>query len=238
MEEFQNYYETDDQDVNKEIAGLLSFIMAVGPSAGVILLSSSQKPSGVGAGDVQRLFNRFRDNHGVRFALKCGNRVVSEAILGGDAYAEGFDASALPNAKAYRGVGILYGHSDDTSMVRTYLAEHPDAEKILLAARKHREAAGTLSGYAAGELVAREVRDALADVRSVFAAGEKGLHWQTISARLAQRLPEHYADTTPEAISALLRPHVRSVDVKVSGAVLKGARLDAIDTAIKARKTA
>jgi hypothetical protein len=33
-----------------EIADLLSFIMAVGPSAGVILLSSSQKPSGIGAG--------------------------------------------------------------------------------------------------------------------------------------------------------------------------------------------
>jgi len=38
MEEFQNYFETDDQDVNKEIAALLSFIMAVGPSAGVIIL--------------------------------------------------------------------------------------------------------------------------------------------------------------------------------------------------------
>src|SRR5947199_452637 len=141
MEEFQNYFETDDQDVNKEIAALLSFVMAVGPSAGVIILSSSQKPSGVGAGDVARLFNRYRDNHAVRFALKCGNRVVSEAILGGDAYAEGFDASALPNGKPYRGVGILYGHSDDTSIVRTYLAEHTDAEKILIAARKHREAA-------------------------------------------------------------------------------------------------
>jgi hypothetical protein len=70
--------------------------MAQGPSAGVILLDSSQKPSGVGAGDVGRLFNRFRDNHQVRFALRCGNRLVSEAVLGGDAYAEGYDASALP----------------------------------------------------------------------------------------------------------------------------------------------
>jgi hypothetical protein len=238
MEEFQNYFETDDQDINKEIAGLLSFIMAVGPSAGVILLSSSQKPSGVGAGDVSRLFNRFRDNHAVRFALKCGNRVVSEAILGGDAYQEGFDASTLPTGDRYRGVGILHGASDNTPIVRTYLADHEDAERILTAARRHREAAGLLTGYAAGEQITRELRDGLADVRAVFHPGEKGLHWQTIAARLAERHPEHYADATPEAISALLRSHVRSVDVKVAGVVLKGVRLDAIDAAIKARKTA
>ena len=52
MEEFQVYFETEDQAVNKEIAAKLSRIQAVGPSAGVIIESSSQKPSGVGAGDV------------------------------------------------------------------------------------------------------------------------------------------------------------------------------------------
>ncbi|AVT32466.1 cell division protein FtsK [Plantactinospora sp. BC1] len=238
LEEFQTYFETDDQDVNKEIAGLLSFIMAVGPSAGVIILSSSQKPSGVGAGDVARLFNRYRDNHAVRFALKCGNRVVSEAILGGDAYAEGFDASTLPNGRDYRGVGILYGASDDTATVRTYLADHTDAEKILSAARKHRERAGTLTGDAAGETVAREVRDVLADVRAAFHPGEPGLHWTTIAARLAERMPEHYADLTADAASALLREHVPSVSVKVRGTVNRGARLKDLDDAINRRKSA
>jgi S-DNA-T family DNA segregation ATPase FtsK/SpoIIIE len=205
MEEFQVYYETDDQDVNKHIAGLLSFIMAVGPSAGVIILSSSQKPSGVGSGDVQRLFNRYRDNHAVRFALKCGNRIVSEAILGGDAYAEGYDASGLPNGVEYRGVGYLYGLTDDTPTVRTYHVTAVDAETILLAARKHREAAGTLTGQAAGEDVARQVRDVLRDVHGVYHAGEAWVSWQQLAARLAEQLPEHYADITPEAISAQVR---------------------------------
>jgi S-DNA-T family DNA segregation ATPase FtsK/SpoIIIE len=238
MEEFQTYYETDDQDVNKEIAALLSFIMAVGPSAGVVILSSSQKPSGVGAGDVGRLFNRYRDNHAVRFALKCGNRVVSEAVLGGDAYAEGYDASALPSGKQYAGVGILYGHSDDTATVRTYLADHEDAEKILTAARRHREAVGTLTGDAAGEKITREVRDTLADVRSVFLPGENGLHWAIVAERLADRLAEHYADITSDAASALLRGHVPSVVVKVKGEAARGCRLADLDTAIGRRKAA
>ncbi|MEU0557430.1 cell division protein FtsK [Dactylosporangium sp. NPDC006015] len=238
MEEFQVYYELDSQEQNKEIAALLSYIMAVGPSAGVILLSSSQKPSGVGAGDVGRLFNRYRDNHAVRFALKCGNRIVSEAILGGEAYSEGYDASALPNGPQYRGVGYMYGASDDTPTVRTYLADHSDAEKILTAARKHRQAAGTLSGAAIGETITRDMRDTLADVRSVFLAGENGLHWATIAARLTETLPEHYADITADAISAQLRDRVPSVNVKVRGEVLKGARVSDVDSAIQRRKSA
>jgi S-DNA-T family DNA segregation ATPase FtsK/SpoIIIE len=205
VEEFQVYFELDDQDTNKEIAGLLSFIMAVGPSAGVILLSSSQKPSGVGAGDVARLFNRFRDNHAVRFALKCGNRVVSEAVLGGDAYSEGFDASALPIGPEYRGVGYLYGLTDHTPTVRCHLADQQDAERIVAAARRYREAAGTLTGHAAGEDMTREARDLLADVDSVFYAGEAWISWEKLAARLREQLPEQYADVTKESVSSQVR---------------------------------
>jgi hypothetical protein len=236
MEEFQVYYELDDKEANTEIASLLSFIMAVGPSSGVILVSSSQKPSGIGAGQaVQQLFNRYRDNHAVRFALKCGNRVVSEAILGGDAYAEGFDAAALPLGPEYLGVGYLYGLSDETPTVRTHLADAQDAEKILLAARRHREAAGTLSGMAAGEDVAREARDVLADVVRVFAhLGRPAIQWQALAAILAEEVPEAYAGSTSESISALVRAEgVPSEDVKVEGVNLKGCKRAAVEAAIE-----
>jgi hypothetical protein len=240
MEEFQVYYELDDQDTNKEVAGLLSYIMAVGPSAGVIILSSSQKPSGVGAGDVQRLFNRYRDNHAVRFALKCGSRDVSMAVLGGDAYQEGYDASAIPVGEEYRGVGILYGYSDDAPMVRTYLATGEDAQKILAAARRHREALGTLTGMAAGEDVARQVRDVLADVRGVYYAGEAWISWPQIATRLREQLPEHYADVTADAISAQCRAlNVESKngrDKSDDNRVVKGAHVAAVEAAIKRRQ--
>lgn len=240
MEEFQLYYELADKDAVSEIADLLSKIMAVGPSAGVVLIGASQKPSGVGAGDVGRLFNRFRDNFAVRFALKCGNRIVSDAILGGDAYAEGYDASALPLGKEYLGVGILYGQSDETPIVRTFLATGEDAQTILKAARAHREAAGTLTGQAAGEDVTREYRDVLRDVHGVFYAGEAWVSWTQIAARLAEQLPEHYADVTGEAISAQLRAlQVESKngrDKSDDNRVVKGAHVAAIVRAMK-RKT-
>ncbi|MQA96599.1 MAG: cell division protein FtsK [Streptosporangiales bacterium] len=238
MEEFQTYFELPDQEANKEIANLLSFIMAVGPSSGVTILSSSQKPSGIGAGDVQRLFNRYRDNHAVRFALKCGNRVVSDAILGGDAYAEGYDASTLPVGDEYRGVGYLYGASDATPTVRTFLADHQHAEKILTAARRLRERAGTIAGYAAGEDTGIATLDVLADVLDAFGA-DRALHWNELADRLAAQLPDRWADAGAESISAQCRQlGVRSVDVKRSGAVLKGCRRDAVEAAQSGRDNA
>lgn len=205
-EEFQVYYELADPKASEEIAALMSEIMALGPSAGVIILSSSQKPSGIGASqNVVRLFTRYRDNHAVRFALKCGSRQVSEAILGTEAYGEGYDATALPVGDEYRGVGILYGASDVVPTVRTYFADGPDAEKILLAARQFREAAGLLTGEAAGEEMARQARDVLNDVRNVFYAGKATISWPALAARLKDTYPEAYADITPEAISAMVR---------------------------------
>ena len=224
MEEFQNYFELPDQKLNSQIADLLSFIMAVGPSSGVLIESLSQKPSGVGAGDVQRLFNRYRDNHTVRFALKCGNRVVSDAILGGDAYSEGFDAAALPIGREYLGVGYLYGAADHTPTVRTYLADAEDTEKIVTAARVLRERAGTLQGFAAGEDTGTPARDVLADLLAVLGS-EAGQHWPVLADRLAVQFPGRWADATAEAVSAQCRDlGVPSVDVKVSGVVRKGCR--------------
>lgn len=240
LEEFQVYFETVDQEFNKKVAQKLARIQAVGPSAGVVILSSSQKPSGVGAGDVGRLFNRFRDNHQVRFALKCGSRDVSMAVLSGDAYQEGYDASSLPAGDEYRGVGILYGASNTTPTVRTLLADHKAAEEILLAARKYRERAGTLSGLAAGEDMAREYRDVLADVRGVFYAGEAWISWPQIAQRLSDELPEHYADVTAEAISAQARalkvPSVDGRDKAQGNKVVKGAKVAAVDAALERRR--
>ena len=226
MEEFQVYFELADQKKNQAAAELLSFIIAVGPSSALVLLDLSQKPSGVGAGDVARLFNRFRDNHAVRFALKCGSRIVSEAVLGTEAYGEGHDAAALP--KEAKGVGILYGASDETPTVRTYLADHADAAKILAAARAHRDRAGTVTGYAAGAGSDAAASDILADARAVFGA-DNGLHWDTLADRLARQFPQRYADATAESVSAACRARgVPSADVRFppgrAGAVRKGCR--------------
>ena len=204
MEEFQCYFELEDQKLNKEFSRLLSIIGALGPAAGVILVSLSQKPSGVGAGDVQRLFNRYRDNHTIRFGLRCANRDVSNAVLGNEAYGEGYDCSGLPLGDEFKGIGILYGLTDDAPTVRTYLADGEDAEVICLAARKIREKARTLSGDALGVEAGEPESDIVADLLSVMEA-DAGLWWETAAERLEARYPMRHGDANAESVSAAAR---------------------------------
>ena len=237
MEEFQVYFELADQKINKEIAQLLAEIQAMGPAAGAILVSLSQKPSGVGAGDVQRLFNRYRDNHQLRFGLRCANRDVSNAVLGNEAYGEGYDCSGLPLGEEFRGVGILYGLTDEAPTVRTYLADGQDAEVICLAARKIREKARTLSGDALGVEVAEPGSDIVADLREVI-GGDVGLWWETAAERLAGRFPMRHADATAESVSAAARARgVPSTDVRWppgrAGTNRKGCRKPDLDAAAR-----
>lgn len=231
VEEFQNYFELPDQEANKTIAELLSFILAVGPSAGVIPVDMTQKPSGIGAGDVQRLFNRYRDNHTARVALKTGNRDVSIAILGTDAYSEGIDASTLP--KQAKGIGYLYGVTDDTPTVRFYLANAEDTERIIDAAYRLRQRAGTIAGFAAAEDTATAARDVLADVLAVFGP-DAGLQWAALADRLAARFADRWGGATADAVSAECRDlGVPSVDVKAAGTVRKGCRRSDVQAATR-----
>ena len=215
LEEFQCYFELDDQKLNKEFANLFARIGALGPSAGVILVGASQKPSGVGAGDVQRLFNRFRDNFIVRFALRCATRDVSMAVLGNESYGEGYDASGLPLGEEFKGIGILYALTDDAPTVRTYLADGEDAEVICLAARKIREKHRTLSGDALGVDVDPGDSDIISDLEEVFGA-DQGLWWEVAAERLASHFKSRYADITGEGLrSSCGARGVPSVDVRM-----------------------
>lgn len=43
----------------------------------------------------------------LRFGLRFGNRDVSNAVLGNQAYGEGYNAAALPFGDEFKGIGIL-----------------------------------------------------------------------------------------------------------------------------------
>lgn len=228
LDEFQELYDLGED--SKEFASLLVFLVKVAPAAGVSIIGSTQRPSGVGgAGVVGQQFTSFRDQFGVRFGLRTSSWQVSELCLGAGAYSEGLDTSTL--LPQYKGVGILRGASDESPTVRTFLADGSDAEKILTAARRLREQAGTLSGMAAGDDVSTPARDVLADVLQVF-GGDTGLQWQILAARLDAQVPDRWAETSAEAVSAECRKlGVPSVDVKQFGKALKGCRRGDVEAA-------
>lgn len=235
VDECQEYFDVGDKDQNKEIAGLMVFLVKVAPAAGYIVLDATQKPSGVGSGEVATQFTSFRDNHQTRFSLRTGSWNVSDMVLGSGAYSEGYDSSQL--LPEYKGVGILRGASDATPTVRTFLADAEDAEKILIRARELRVRAGTLTGMAAGDDARRPARDVLADVVTVFShLGRKQLQWERLALALAEADPAVYASETKDSVSALLRSEgVPNVAVRDGDSVRQGCRVDDVRQAIEKR---
>ncbi|OHV56489.1 cell division protein FtsK [Pseudofrankia sp. BMG5.36] len=234
LDEFQEFFATGTPAADAEIATLLVYLIRVAPAAGVIIGSATQRPSGIGSGDVAKKFTDYRDNHIVRFSLRTGSWQVSDLVLGAGAFSEGLDSSTL--TADHKGVGILRGASEESPTVRTFLADAQDAEHLTALGRTLRHHAGTLTGQAAGETIRRDERDVLTDAVSVFADGAPGLHWSDLAARLATAYPEHYRDVTAEVISAQLRAlGVPSVAVRRDGQVQKGARIAAIRDAQQRR---
>jgi S-DNA-T family DNA segregation ATPase FtsK/SpoIIIE len=249
LEEFQEYINTGAVELDEKISDLLVFLVKVGPAAGLILVSSTQKPSGLGSsGKVAKRFTDYRDQHQTRFALKTGSYQVSDAVLGAGAYSEGYDSSALPVGDEYRGVGILYDAPVPNATVRTYLADSQDAEKILTAARAMRQRLDLLDGMAAGQEVAIQARDPLADSLDALHDGEAWISWTQLAARLAEQSPDKYADTTPQALSNTLTGLGLSIESKNGrdlfdlndkgeGRVVKGVHRAALQRAIERRSS-
>jgi len=137
------------------------------------------------------------------------------AILGNESYGEGYDCSGLPLGEEYRGIGILYGLTDEAPTVRTYLADGEDAEVICMAARKIREKAGTLDGDAAGLVIDADESDIVADLAEVF-GGDPGLWWEVAAERLAASFPDRYADATGDSVrSSCAKRGVPTSDVRM-----------------------
>ena len=123
-------------------------------------------------------------------------------MLGRSSYKNGYKATAF-RTKTDAGLGWLKADGD-SQIVRTYYLDLPATERAAARARAIREQAGVLSGYALGLDGAQLPRSFAADVLSVFGTDAK-LRCSSIASRLAERIPQAYADITPAAVASQLR---------------------------------
>jgi S-DNA-T family DNA segregation ATPase FtsK/SpoIIIE len=204
-------------------AGLdAEFIIKIGPAFGVVLIIATQRP------DKASLPTGVSGNVSTRFCLKVMGQVENDMILGTSACKNGLRATTFrPEIDA--GLGYLLGAGPAPQVVRTFYLDMHTAERIATRARALREAAGTLTGFAA-EDAGEGPRDVLTDVLAVFSE-DAGLQWGDVAARLASRFPARWEGVTADGISAECRARdVRSVDVKSGGKALKGCRRADVET--------
>ncbi len=180
----------------KEFDSLASAMVKRGPALGIIPLLDTQRP------DAASLPSGIRSNIGVRFCLRVMDQLANDMVLPTSSYKNGLRATDF--AMADKGIGWLVGHADAAEIVKTYYCDAVQADAIARRARRLREAAGTLSGYALGEHEAQLPSiDLLADVLAVTEGADR-IWLETISARLAELRPDMYrgwdARTTGDAL--------------------------------------
>jgi S-DNA-T family DNA segregation ATPase FtsK/SpoIIIE len=189
-------------EFGKEAGELAEKVIKLGRALGISLLLATQRP------DSRSLPTGVSANVGTRFCLRVMGQLENDMILGTSAYKNGVRATMF--TKKDRGVGYLVGAAEDPQIVRTYYVDGQVAEKISLRARALREAAGTLSGHAAGQPTAEAPKrrpDALlGDLLTVMPAGEAKAWNDALAARLADLDPASYRGWTGEQLTAALKP--------------------------------
>jgi DNA segregation ATPase FtsK/SpoIIIE, S-DNA-T family len=190
-------------DFKDEADRLATGIIKRGPAMGVILILATQRP------DAKSLPTGVSANVGIRFCLRVMGQTENDMVLGTSAYKNGIRATTFgPKDK---GIGYLIGAGDEAQIARSAYIDAPTAEAIAARARALREAAGTITGHAAGETseanAERPRRSILSDIATVFGPDEDRLWSETIAARLAQQWPTTYQGTTPAGLAATLKPY-------------------------------
>ncbi len=132
------------------VGELLTWLAKKGPAAGIVLVLATQRP------DSKTIPSGLRAVLGSRFALRVMDWRDSNIVLGEQMNTRGFDSSRL--LPSHKGVGILRPDGDTAAgadvlamTVRTYYMPNEDWQTICKQGRALREAAGTLTGHAAGQ---------------------------------------------------------------------------------------
>lgn len=188
-------------DMGKEAGELAERIIKRGRAFAVYLVIATQRP------DAKSVPTGVSGNVGLRFCLRVTGQIENDLVLGTSAYKNGIRATTFTPSD--RGIGYLVGAGDEPQVVRTFYLDSVAAQKVAERARAAREAAGTITGYAAGhrEETLTPAAQLLDDLAVVFATITDRRVWsETVLAKLAEHAPSRYADWTPETLAAALKP--------------------------------
>ncbi|MGW2170060.1 cell division protein FtsK [Streptomyces sp. NPDC001705] len=207
VDECQVWFEHDKY--GKELEEICTDLVKRGPATGIVLLLATQRP------DAKALPTGISANASARFCLKVMGQLENDMVLGTSAYKRGVRATMF--SWADKGIHYFIGEGADARIVGSVYVDAPAAEAIGARARKARELAGTLSGYALGdgpEETAGPAYDLLADVAAVVPEKEERVWNERIAARLAELRPDVYGGWKGENVTSALKPHgIKTRDV-------------------------
>jgi S-DNA-T family DNA segregation ATPase FtsK/SpoIIIE len=200
VDECQMWFEEwPDKAVREEFIAIARDLVKRGPALGIIPLFATQKP------DAKSIPTAIADNASNRLCFKVNGQVSNDQVLGTSSYKSGVRATQF--AFEDKGVAYLRGDGAEALIVRTVAGlDAPTSEKVALRARQARIAAGSLSGFAAGQVMEHEAEQVslLQDVRQVVGTAS-AMHTEDIREGLTGLRPELYGHLDNAALNTLLR---------------------------------
>lgn len=187
------WYTTDDIH-GKKIIGLLADLASRGPAAGILPVLATQRTT------VDVVPGTLRASVSMRWAMRCDGATSSNAILGEGKAGDGYDASDIPKAIEYRGLGWLDADGETPTFMRSYYLDDDagEVDQIIAVAYKLREKAGTLP-FADSSPLGRLL------LLLIETFGEADAMWtEHILHRLHEN--EEWTELDPAQLAALLRP--------------------------------
>ncbi|WP_399942882.1 cell division protein FtsK [Streptomyces sp. BBFR25] len=207
----------------KEFEEIGTDLVKRGPATGIVLLLATQRP------DAKALPTGISANASARWCLKVMGQLENDMVLGTSAYKRGVRATMF--AWGDKGIHYFVGEGSDARIVSSVYVDAPGADNIAARARRAREKAGLLSGYALGEAPEPVASgyDLLADILAVVPADEPKVWSETVVARLAELREDVYGGWDPESLAAALKPHgVSTIQVgrRIKGKVVNRRGID------------
>lgn len=187
IDECQRLFE--NEKFGAEAQARIEDMVRRGPAVGIMVWLETQRP------DSKSIPKDIADNAVLRFCLKVNGQVANDMVLGTSMYKQGVRASAFSFED--KGIAYLVGEGAAPAVVKSHFVDGPAAEAIAAHARTVREAAGRLSGYAAGEAApeSRKTRfDLLKDLLAVWPRGRKSAWNAELVDALAELRPDAYGD--------------------------------------------
>lgn len=234
IDELQEYFIAMDKEDREKVIDQLCRIARRGPAAGFICNFASQRP------DAESVPPKLRDIVTYRYSTQVIDRRSSDMVLGSGKAGQGADASIL--AEEHKGVGVLVTGPASFTIVRCDYMDNTGFVEVCGRGRALRQQAGTLTGNAAGDLLAiaadegRLIPPVLSDVLAVMQNSAR-IHTADLLSRLANLDEETYGDYDADRLAAELDASgVRRTmrQVKIGGVNLSGWLRSDLDAAADA----
>lgn len=199
VDECHELLDHEDKAVKAAFLKIVTDLVKRGPALGIMVYLATQKP------DTSSIPTPIRDNSVIRICLKVAGQPSNDQVLGQGMSKAGLKAQMF--AFEDKGIAYLKGEGADAQVVRSVFGlDAPNAEKVAERARTAREAAGRLTGDAAGEAMEIEAEEvALLDYIGRVLGNADAMHLSDLAAGMKRQWPTVWGSLDADGLGKLLR---------------------------------